>query len=78
MQDLSKLPANVWVQLLPPAAGSGDLRPRFVVTQHSGQEDMLLDLDSSSDDADSNDDGYDDSDDEQDSAGMYPLIPWSC
>lgn len=55
VEDLSKLPANVSVELLPPAASTGDLRPRFVVTQYNGQEDMLLDLDSSTDEADSDD-----------------------
>lgn len=49
MEDLSKLPANVAVELLLPAAGSADLRPTFVVTQYSGQGDMLLGLDSNSD-----------------------------
>lgn len=48
VEDLSKLPANVSVELLPPAADSGDLRPRFVVAQHEGKVDMLQSLDSSS------------------------------
>lgn len=72
MEDLSKLPANVAVELLPPAAGSGELRPAFVVTQHNAKDDMLLDMDSSSDST-ADEDDYDtvDNDDDDGSAGMF-------
>lgn len=48
MEDLSKLPTGVLVELVPPDAASEgtDLEPKFVVRQHSGLEDMLLSEDS--------------------------------
>ena len=74
MEDLSKLPDDVAVELMPPAAGSADLSPMFVVTQPNSQEglsDMLLSLggtsDSCSDEADAEVDS--DDDDYHDSAG---------
>ena len=78
MEDLSKLPANLAVQLLPPAGDSGDLKPTFVVTHDNGQSDLLLDLDSSSDSSADKAEGVVDGDDHDDNdgdpAGVYPVI----
>ena len=70
VEDLSKLPPNVVVELVPPdaASGSTDMRPTFVVRQHSGQEDMVLSADSASDSS-SDEADADISDGDDDSAG---------
>ena len=71
VEDLSKLPPNVVVELVPPdaASGSTDMRPTFAVRQHRGQEDMVLSADSASDSSSDEADDDDISDGDDESAG---------